>query len=69
MIPLSKLKKPLTKKGHKKLADEHAHLAKVVRPKVVDELPPQPLRETARRTQNIYTEKRDSENSTKESAI
>lgn len=36
MIPLSKLKKPLTKKGHKKLADEHAHLAKVVRPKVVD---------------------------------
>ena len=36
MDNLHKLRKPLTKEGHSKLADEHAHLSKVERPKVID---------------------------------
>ena len=36
MIPIARLKKPLTRRGHRKLADEHARLAKVVRPEVLE---------------------------------
>ena len=37
-IPLPNLRKPLTKKGHAKLADEHANLVQIERPKLLDNI-------------------------------